>query len=121
MAAERAPGLSRASHGGLNRLPGRAILLMLRISLNLNEPTMILCICKAVSEREIDAAVRSGASTLAAIGERCSGAGTDCGMCHEAIEERLSLCSGLRPPPVAGKARSSHGSCASCPRVRDCH
>ena len=78
-------------------------MLMLRISLNLNEPTMILCICKAVSEREIDAAVRSGASTLAAVGERCSGAGTDCGMCHEAIEERLE------------------GSCASCPRVRDCH
>ena len=80
-------------------------MLMLRISINLNRRTrgMILCICKCVSEREIDAAVRSGASTLAAVGERCSGAGTDCGMCHEAIEERLE------------------GSCASCPRVRDCH
>ena len=100
------PNVRPACHGkvtGLNRLLGRGILLMLRISLNLNEPTMILCICKAVSEREIDAAVRSGASTLAAVGERCSGAGTDCGMCHEAIEERLE------------------GSCASCPRVRDCH
>ena len=78
---------------------------MLRISLNLNEgsATMILCICKCVSEREIDAAVRSGARTLSAIGDRCSGAGTDCGMCQEAIEERLE------------------GSCASCPRTRDCH
>jgi bacterioferritin-associated ferredoxin len=64
--------------------------------------TMILCICKSVSEREIEAAVRSGARTLAAIGDHC-GAGTDCGMCHEAIEERLE------------------GSCASCPRARDCH
>jgi bacterioferritin-associated ferredoxin len=63
---------------------------------------MILCICKCVSEREIDAAVRSGARTLASIGESC-GAGTDCGMCEEAIEELLE------------------GSCASCPRVRDCH
>jgi len=63
---------------------------------------MILCICKAVSEREIDAAVRAGAKTVAAIGERCSGAGTDCGMCQEAIEERLE------------------SSCSSCPRLRDC-
>jgi len=64
---------------------------------------MILCICKAVSEREIDAAVRAGAKSVAAIGERCAGAGTDCGMCQEAIEERLER------------------SCRSCPRLRDCH
>jgi bacterioferritin-associated ferredoxin len=76
---------------------------MLRISIDSRQTaTMILCICNCVSEREIDAAVRSGAGTLAAIGEHC-GAGTDCGMCQEAIEERLE------------------GSCASCPQARDCH
>jgi bacterioferritin-associated ferredoxin len=63
---------------------------------------MVLCVCKCVTEREIDAVVRSGARTVDAVGEVC-GAGTDCGMCREAIEERLE------------------GSCASCPRAPDCH
>ncbi|MFL5362907.1 MAG: bacterioferritin-associated ferredoxin [Myxococcales bacterium] len=63
---------------------------------------MVLCICKCITDREIDAVVRSGARTVDAIGDRC-GAGTDCGMCREAIEERLE------------------GSCGSCPRSRDCH
>ncbi len=61
---------------------------------------MILCICKAVSEREIESAVRSGARTVDAVGERC-GAGTDCGLCRDAIGERLE------------------GGCGTCP-VRDC-
>ena len=34
---------------------------MLRISLNLNEPTMILCICKAVSERDATAEQQAAA------------------------------------------------------------
>jgi bacterioferritin-associated ferredoxin len=63
---------------------------------------MVLCVCRYVTEREVDAVVQSGARTVDAVGERC-GAGTDCGMCRDAIEERLE------------------GSCSSCPRARDCH
>jgi len=63
---------------------------------------MVLCICKCITEREIDAVVQSGARTVDAVSDRC-GAGTDCGMCRDAIEERME------------------GSCGGCPRARDCH
>jgi len=80
------------------------MLLKLRISINLNvlsrrSGTMILCVCRRVSEREVDAAVRAGARSVDAVGARC-GAGTDCGSCREAIEERLE-------------------GCSNCPRSRD--
>ena len=43
---------------------------------------MVLCICKCITEREIDSVVQSGARTVDAVGDRC-GAGTDCGMCRK--------------------------------------
>jgi bacterioferritin-associated ferredoxin len=49
---------------------------------------MLVCICKGVSEQAIDSAVESGARTVEAVGRIC-GAGTDCGSCHEAIEELI--------------------------------
>jgi len=57
---------------------------------------LVLCICRAVTECEIDAAVRAGARSVDAVGA-CCGAGTDCGACREAIEARIE------------------GSCAACP------
>lgn len=44
----------------------------------------LVCSCLAVSESEVRQAIRDGASTLKAVGERCE-AGTGCQTCHEAI------------------------------------
>ncbi|MCC6641058.1 MAG: (2Fe-2S)-binding protein [Deltaproteobacteria bacterium] len=49
---------------------------------------MIVCHCKGISDRDIRAAVRSGANTIAAVGARCA-AGTGCGGCHVVIDEIL--------------------------------
>lgn len=50
---------------------------------------MIVCICRAVSDRTIDAVIDDGAGTVAEVGERC-GAGTCCGACRPAIAEMIS-------------------------------
>jgi bacterioferritin-associated ferredoxin len=66
---------------------------------------MVLCICRAVTERELEAAIEGGATTLAAIAEKL-GAGSDCGCCTDEIEERLESRTG-----GCGRA------CAGCPRA----
>ncbi len=73
---------------------------------------MVLCICRAVSEREIDAAVRGGARSVDAVGA-CCGAGTDCGACREAIEERIADSCGACPRRGLSDCRSSPGALAS--------
>ena len=49
---------------------------------------MLICSCKAVSERTVRAAIADGASSIDDVGRRC-GAGTQCGGCHLLIEELL--------------------------------
>lgn len=49
---------------------------------------MLICSCKAVTERTVRAAIADGADTVEAVGRRC-GAGTKCGGCHLLIEELL--------------------------------
>lgn len=49
---------------------------------------MYVCICYAVTDRQVDAAIVAGADTPDAVGER-TGAGTGCGGC------RLRICSRL--------------------------
>lgn len=53
---------------------------------------VIVCLCHAVRDRELDAAIAEGAETVEQVGEAC-GAGTGCGACIEEIEERLE-CAG---------------------------
>ena len=74
---------------------------------------MILCLCKAVTDREVDDAIRRGANTVDAVGELC-GAGTDCGGCVCSIEDRLACHSAkanaqhdrdARPPAAASPVR----------------
>ena len=65
---------------------------------------MVLCICYAVSEVEVDAAIHQGARSLDEISARL-GAGSDCGCCQDEIEERLT--SRIGP---CGR------SCEGCPR-----
>ena len=50
---------------------------------------MYVCLCHAVSDQEIIAAVESGADDLLAIQERL-GAGTGCGSCREMTEQLIS-------------------------------
>lgn len=50
---------------------------------------MIVCLCHAVSDRDLDRVIEEGASTVEEIGQRC-GAGTDCGTCLGELRERLS-------------------------------
>jgi bacterioferritin-associated ferredoxin len=47
---------------------------------------VIVCHCRAVSDRAIRASLLEGACTLEEVGER-TGAGTCCGGCHTAIAE----------------------------------
>jgi len=49
---------------------------------------VLICSCKAVSERTVRAAIADGASSIDDVGRRC-GAGTQCGGCHLLIEELL--------------------------------
>ncbi len=50
---------------------------------------MIVCHCKAVSDRQVRAAVRAGASRRGAVARAC-GAGTVCGGCRPVIDEIVS-------------------------------
>jgi bacterioferritin-associated ferredoxin len=50
---------------------------------------MIVCQCKSLSHRVVDAAIAEGATTVGAIGRAC-GAGTVCGGCVCNLKQRLA-------------------------------
>lgn len=54
---------------------------------------MLVCICKAVSDRRIKEEVNRGARTLQQIRRACD-AGTDCGSCTKQIRQIVSSCTG---------------------------
>ncbi len=64
---------------------------------------MVVCHCKAVSDRTVDAAIASGASTVREITERCT-AGGGCGGCHRLLEALLETTSADRAPATASAA-----------------
>jgi bacterioferritin-associated ferredoxin len=76
---------------------------------------MVLCICRAVTEREIDAAVRAGASSVDAVAA-CCGAGTDCGACRDAIAQRIDDSCSSCPRRGTSDCRSITSALASLPR-----
>jgi bacterioferritin-associated ferredoxin len=47
---------------------------------------MYVCICRAVTEERVKAAVEAGAKSVEAVTAACC-AGDDCGACHQTIEE----------------------------------
>lgn len=67
---------------------------------------MYVCVCLAVTDAQVRAAIEAGATTREAVTRAC-GAGGDCGACHgmihEMIEDHLEA-SGVvacRPPVMA--------------------
>jgi bacterioferritin-associated ferredoxin len=50
---------------------------------------MYVCLCRGVSDRVVQAAVREGAGSVREVGRRC-GAGTGCGACHGHIREIIA-------------------------------
>jgi len=71
---------------------------------------MIVCLCKNVSDKDIREAVASGAATVAEVGVRCSGAGTDCESCVPMIE---ALIAGNLPHPA--RRQGCHGQTPRAP------
>lgn len=49
---------------------------------------MLVCSCKAVSDRTVRAAIGSGAATVSEVTRRCK-AGGGCGGCHVLLERLL--------------------------------
>ncbi|MBI4950578.1 MAG: (2Fe-2S)-binding protein [Myxococcales bacterium] len=49
---------------------------------------MIVCLCRGVSDRDVERAIAAGARSLEAV-RAATGAGACCGACHPAIAERL--------------------------------
>ena len=71
---------------------------------------MIVCLCRAVSDRTIRALVKDGATTVEAIGQKC-GAGTGCGGCRRQIAALIA--SELQGTAVAQVAAPAEGAAAS--------
>ena len=74
---------------------------------------MILCVCHAISDREVDAAIDAGARSTAEVGAVCR-AGTDCGSCQRSIAQRISQVPSFGPRGADCAQRSAAvGSAAS--------
>ena len=49
---------------------------------------MFVCVCRAVTQEQVKAAIEGGARSVEDVTEACC-AGDDCGACHEKIEELI--------------------------------
>ena len=58
---------------------------------------MWVCVCHAVTDREVNAAIDGGAATRDAVTTSC-GAGGDCGACHHMIEQMIEARSEIIDP-----------------------
>lgn len=62
---------------------------VLRLSLSIRTTsTVIICICRGKSERDIEKAIEHGATSLRDL-QRC-GIGDQCGSCHVSLREMLA-------------------------------
>jgi bacterioferritin-associated ferredoxin len=60
-----------------------------------------VCICLAVTDAQVRAAIDAGARDLAAVGRR-TGAGTDCGTCRERLVRLIAAVGGDVPDAEGG-------------------
>jgi bacterioferritin-associated ferredoxin len=63
---------------------------------------MYVCVCLAVTEAEVDAAIAGGAHTRDAVTRKCH-AGGDCGACHQMIEDKIEDHLEAQLPSVRGE------------------
>lgn len=49
---------------------------------------MYVCMCKGISDKEIEKSIDDGATTVEQVTRSCR-AGGDCGACHDMIEEMI--------------------------------
>jgi bacterioferritin-associated ferredoxin len=61
---------------------------------------MYVCVCKAVTDREVEQAIDAGACTVADVTRAC-GAGGDCGACRGMIDDMLEERRGELIPAAA--------------------
>lgn len=80
---------------------------------------MYVCVCLAVTEAQVEAAIANGATTREAVTKACR-AGGDCGACHGMIESKIedhleacSVSSGVAGCP----AHAPHAPAGSAPLV----
>lgn len=62
-------------------------------------PSMVVCLCQGVSDRQVREVVATGATTRKKVTRAC-GAGAGCGGCHESIREIIGehrAAAGIRP------------------------
>jgi len=58
---------------------------------------MWVCVCHAVTDKEVKAAITAGATSREAVTRACR-AGGDCGSCHDTIEELIESHAEVVPP-----------------------
>ena len=61
---------------------------------------MIVCVCRGVSESQMEAVVSAGAKTVDQVSRAC-GAGTDCGACRFMVAEIVEGARGAALPAGA--------------------
>jgi bacterioferritin-associated ferredoxin len=69
---------------------------------------MIVCSCRAVSDRELHRAALAGRSLADVV--RLTGATTDCGCCAEAVERIVSVPRPCRSTPCPGCPDVGHAA-----------
>jgi bacterioferritin-associated ferredoxin len=60
---------------------------------------MYVCLCEALDDRDIDAAIARGCRTVADLARDC-GAGADCGACCQDLARRLRSRARREPPSL---------------------
>ncbi len=87
---------------------------VLRLSLNTNEhdrnASMIICICRGASDKQIERAIDTGAASLRDL-QRC-GIGDQCGSCHNSLRgmlARAATAASAQPCPACNAAPEPAG------------
>lgn len=71
---------------------------------------MYVCVCNAVSDREVKEAIERGATSVPDVVRACK-AGGDCGSCHARIQRMIDggagIADGLVSPARLGRTRAA--------------
>jgi bacterioferritin-associated ferredoxin len=73
---------------------------------------MYVCVCKAVTDAEVEGAIDAGALSVADVTRACR-AGGDCGACHAMIHQMIErhcdpACAMSAPPGAAAQPQRRH-------------